>query len=185
MSDRSICSFNVVAYDSPAHGNSSGKQTNLLHNTKALLEVIKHVGPINILVGHSFGAMASAFAIDLSKNSGKLIAIEKVILIAGPNKLSDIFASFTQAMQLPDSVLKIFHQKLEQIANRKIESMSVVAFLQSYKGKTLVVHDHKDRVVPFSEAESVANGIACATLIATTGCGHFRILGANEVIWIF
>ncbi len=101
-----------------------------------------------------------------------LSSIEKLILIAGPNKLADIFASLTQAMQLPDSILRIFHQKLETIAKRKIENMSVVKFLKTYKGETLVVHNHKNRVMPISEADI----IEAATLFATSECGHFRIL---------
>lgn len=85
-------------------------------------------------------------------------------------------------MQLPYSVLVIFHQKLEAIAKRKTESMSVVEFLQRYTGESLVVHDHKDRIVPFSEAETVANGIAATTLLSTTGYGHFHVLSAANVI---
>lgn len=173
--------FNVVAYDSPAHGNSSGNQTNLLCNTQALLTVSEDVGSIHALIGHSFGAMANAYALERSKGTSKLSEIENIVLIASPNKLVDIFASFTQAMQLPKSILRIFHQKLETIAKRKIESMSVVEFLKSYKGQTLVVHDYKDRVVPISEANSVVNDVDAATLFATTGLGHFRLLADSTV----
>jgi len=173
--------FNVVAYDSPAHGKSSGKQTNLLCNTQALLDVSNAAGSIHALIGHSFGTMANAYALELSKNTAQLLTVEKLILISGPNKLADIFASFTQAMQLPDSILRIFHQKLETIAKRKVGSMSVVIFLQSYNGKTLVVHDHKDRVVPITEADNVANDINTATLFTTRGLGHFRILANSNV----
>ena len=164
--------FNVVAYDSPAHGKSSGKQTNLLCNTQALLGVNDNVGPIHAFIVHSSGAMANSYALELSKNTAQLPTVEKLILIAGPNKLADIFASLTQAMQLPDSILRIFHQKLETIAKRKIENMSVVKFLKTYKGETLVVHNHKNRVMPISEADI----IEAATLFATSECGHFRIL---------
>ncbi len=132
--------------------------------------------PIHAFIGHSSGAMANTYALELSKNTAQLPTVEKLILIAGPNKLADIFASFTQAMQLPDSILRIFHQKLETIAKRKVENMSVVKFLKTYKGETLVVHDHKDRVIPISEADIIANSIEATTLFATSGCGHFRIL---------
>ncbi|QMU62130.1 MAG: alpha/beta fold hydrolase [Gammaproteobacteria bacterium] len=173
--------LNVIAYDSPAHGKSTGKKTNLLHNTQALLDVSQYAESVDALIGHSFGAMANAYALELTKETSHLSTVDKIVLIAGPNKLIDIFASFAQAMQLPDNILAIFHQKLEIIAKRKIERMSVVEFLQHYTGETLVVHDHKDRVVPFSEAETVANGFATAKLFATTGLGHFRILADNKI----
>jgi len=173
--------YSVIAYDSPAHGNSSGNQTNLLCNTQALLDIAKPIGTIYALIGHSFGNMANTYALDLRQNNSRFPAVEKIILIAGPDKLSDIFASFTQAMQLPDNVLNLFHQRVEKLANRKIKSMSVSGFLQSYTGRTLVIHDQKDRIVPFSEAESVAKNSA-AELFSTAGNGHFRILTTDSAI---
>ena len=173
--------FNVIAYDSPAHGNSSGNQTTLPCNTQALLDVAKPKETIYALIGHSFGNMANTYAVDLCKDNSQFAAVEKLILIAGPNKLSDIFASFTQAMQLPDSVLNLFHQRVEKLVNRKIRTMSVSIFLQSYRGETLVIHDRKDRIVPFSEAESVAKSSA-AELFSTAGHGHFRILTTDSAI---
>jgi pimeloyl-ACP methyl ester carboxylesterase len=174
--------FNVIAYDSPAHGKSSGSKTNLLHNTHALLNVCAQIPPVTALVGHSFGAMASAYALELSNSSAILAHTNKIILIAGPNKLADLFASFTQAMGLPDVVLKIFHRKLETIAKRTIESMTTVDFLCHYRGKILVVHDHNDRIVPFIEAEKIANKLTSAALFATSAYGHSRILAAESVI---
>ncbi len=173
--------FNVIAYDSPAHGNSSGQQTTLLCNTQALLSTVQHVSPISTLIGHSFGSMANAYAIDLAKETTQLSNVENIVLIAGPNKLSDIFASFTQAMQLPNSVLNNFYQKVEALTQRKIETMNTARFLQDYSGQALVIHDHKDRVVPFSEARSVAEEIS-SRLFSTTGYGHGRILASKDVL---
>ena len=178
--------FNVVAYDSPAHGKSSGRKTNLFHNTQALLAVAESLAPVHALIGHSFGTMANSYALALCKENtsleyARLSQVEELILIAGPNKLTDIFAAFTQAMHLPDSVLNIFHQKVETISKRKIESMSVTEFLTSYNGQSLLIHDHNDRIVPFTEAESVAEDSG-ANLFATTGYGHFRILKTKTVI---
>lgn len=88
--------------------------------------------PIHAFIGHSSGAMANTYALELSKNTAQLPTVEKLILIAGPNKLADIFASFTQAMQLPDSILRIFHQKLETIAKRKVEKKLKTCQLSNY-----------------------------------------------------
>lgn len=178
--------FNVIAHDSPAHGESSGGKTNLFHNTKALFAVAENLPPIYALIGHSFGAIANSYALALCKENTSpkyvcLSQVEKLILIAGPNKLTDIFAAFTQAMQLPDRVLKIFHQKVKDLSKQSIKTMSVSKFLSAYSGHTLVVHDRNDRIVPFSEAESVAEDSG-ASLFSTTGYGHFRILKTKAVI---
>ena len=64
---------------------------------------------------------------------------------------------------------------------RSIDSMSTVTFLQAFHGQILVIHDHKDRVVPYSDAKTVAD-LSVARLFSTTGQGHGRILHANEVV---
>ena len=185
-----VSNFNVVAYDSPAHGESSGGKTHLFHNTQALLAVSKSLVSefknVHALIGHSFGTLANSYALALCKENAFadhacLSQVEKLILIAGPNKVTDIFAAFTQAMHLPDSVLNIFHQKVEVIAKRKIESLSVTELLNTFRGQSLVIHDQNDRIVPFSEAESVAEDSG-ASLFATSGYGHFRILKTKTVI---
>ena len=173
--------FNVLAFDSPAHGYSSGKQTNLLRNAQALLEITKKVTPIHSLIGHSFGSISNAFALDLAQNSDQLEQVKHIVLIAGPNKLANIFASFTRSMHLPDQILEIFYQKVEALTQKKMQYMSTVNFLQHFSGSILVVHDHKDRVVPFSEAKDVAFGTG-GKLYATTGFGHGRILLNEDVV---
>ncbi len=173
--------FNVIAYDGPAHGNSSGQHTTLLRNAQALLSITTHVMPVDALIGHSFGSITNAYALDIAKETTQLANVKNLVLISGPNKLADIFASFIQAMQLPNSILNIFFQKVEAMTKRKIETMNTATFLQDYNGHTLVIHDHKDRVVPYSEAESVADSIA-SSLFSTSGYGHGRILAAQNVI---
>ena len=59
--------------------------------------------------------------------------------------------------------------------------MSTVKFLQDFQGEVLVMHDHQDRVVPYSEAKIVAD-LPSARLFSTTGHGHGRVLHADEMI---
>ncbi|MEM7401499.1 MAG: alpha/beta hydrolase [Pseudomonadota bacterium] len=173
--------FNILAYDSPAHGNSSGKQTNLLQNAQTILEISKKVTPIHALIGHSFGSISSAFALDLAQGTEQLKQVNSIVLIAGPNKLADIFASFTQTMHLPDRILEIFYRKVEALTLRKMQHMNTVNFLQHFSGSILVVHDQNDRVVPFSEAENVSHSSG-GKLYSTKGYGHGRILRNEDVV---
>ncbi len=46
----------------------------------------------------------------------------------------------------------------------------------------LVVHDVGDRIVPFSDGESIAHAAPAGTLVSTHGLGHHRILRAPEVL---
>ena len=171
----------VVAYDSPAHGNSTGKRTTLLANTQALLKVAEQMGPIDILVGHSFGCLANVFALDLGNDVASLADVKKLILIAGPNKLTDLFSSFTTTMHLPESVLQIFFNKVEALVHRPIESISVEGLLKKITAEVLIIHDKRDRIVPIQEAENISKQTH-AQLFLTNGYGHSRILSAGSVL---
>ena len=173
--------FNVLAFDGPAHGNSSGKTTTLIHNANAVLAVAKQAQPIHALIGHSFGTISNAYAYDLASNSELFSQLEHMIIIAGPNKLKNIFASFTGSMCLPPKILSIFIDRVEKLTGRNMSQMTTVDFLQTYCRNILVLHDKQDPVVPHSEAHDVSKGTG-ARLFTTTGCGHGRILITQSIV---
>ena len=171
----------IVAFDTPAHGSSTGRRTTLKANTEVLLEVARILGPIDILIGHSFGVMTSAFALSLAQHNDVLSQVKKLILISGPNQLTYAVLAFSQAMNLPESVVKIFYEKTESLVKRPIETMNITELLKGYSGQTLVIHDRKDRVVAYKDAEIIASNIN-AELFYTDGFGHIHILEAVAVI---
>ncbi len=54
--------FRVVAFDAPAHGESTGRFASLPEFARALVDVAEAAGPIHGLVGHSLGGAAVAMA---------------------------------------------------------------------------------------------------------------------------
>ena len=46
----------------------------------------------------------------------------------------------------------------------------------------LVVHDHRDGVIPFSQGRAIAAAWQGAELLSTTGLGHHRILRDPQVV---
>ena len=50
-------------------------------------------------------------------------------------------------------------------------------------GKTLIVHDKQDAVVPFSEVQPVLSHWENTSLLATDGFGHFQLMKSSEVIY--
>ncbi|MCH7629876.1 MAG: alpha/beta hydrolase, partial [Proteobacteria bacterium] len=53
--------YRVVSFDAPAHGRSTGQQTNLPDYGLAIETVMQHFGPIDAIFGHSFGAASTLF----------------------------------------------------------------------------------------------------------------------------
>ena len=77
--------YNVVAFDAPAHGNSSGKILNVPLYTKCLQKIIDLYRP-NYLLGHSVGGMATIYHQYIQPND----EIDKLIVLAPPSELSRI-----------------------------------------------------------------------------------------------
>jgi pimeloyl-ACP methyl ester carboxylesterase len=46
----------------------------------------------------------------------------------------------------------------------------------------LLIHDRRDREVPFAAAERIAAAVPASRLLATEGHGHTRLLGNAKVI---
>lgn len=54
----------ILAFDAPASGSSEGELSNLLLFVKAAKAVIQKTGVPDIVIGHSFGAIANVMALD-------------------------------------------------------------------------------------------------------------------------
>jgi pimeloyl-ACP methyl ester carboxylesterase len=55
--------YRVIAFDAPGHGRSSGKMTDMMEYSAAIHAIERHVGGVDALVAHSFGAGNAMFAV--------------------------------------------------------------------------------------------------------------------------
>ncbi|NUO03188.1 MAG: alpha/beta hydrolase, partial [Saprospiraceae bacterium] len=55
--------YRVVTFDGPAHGNSDGKRTNIIHFAGAIRAIIRHIGGVHSIITHSFGGASTVFAL--------------------------------------------------------------------------------------------------------------------------
>ena len=69
--------YRAIAFDAPAHGDSSGKRTNMLMASKTIAGIVEREAPISAVIGHSFGCGIALLAIDRHQ-----IPSDKVILFS-------------------------------------------------------------------------------------------------------
>ncbi len=69
--------FRVVGFDAPAHGDSQGKQSNMLDVASIIAQIEKEEGLFKAIIGHSFGTSTALLAISKFK-----VKPEKLVLIA-------------------------------------------------------------------------------------------------------
>lgn len=167
----------VVAVDAPAHGDSPGERSSLFEFADLVAELLVRERPVRSLIGHSMGAASSAMALRRG------LPAERAVLIAPIFRLRERVTHFAQC--------RGFDEAIEQELVRRIEerygattwaesSLELVA--RDLNLPALVVHDHQDAEIPFTDGERTANAWPSARLLATRGLGHRSLLRDRAVI---
>jgi pimeloyl-ACP methyl ester carboxylesterase len=173
--------YRVVAFDGPAHGDSSGKQTNLPHFAGAVAAAIHHIGEVYGIITHSFGGATTAFAM---AHLDADIAIKKLVFIAVPSKLESALELATKQLNLPPNAKRAFVRILE----KKLNGVPMKATNLAEIGKkinvedVLLVYDKSDPIIKFDNAEAIFESWDNANLLATEGYGHYRVMKNPDVV---
>ena len=63
------------------------------------------------------------------------------------------------------------HMVLEHFG-KTVDYFSAATFTESIEAQGLIIHDKKDRIIPYEDAQLFANRYKNSELISTTGFGH-------------
>lgn len=170
--------YKVIAFDGPAHGSSTGNTTNIVEFAEVIHALSQRYNGFKAIIAHSFGGAASTYALANFHN----MRCEKLINIGVPNKIGEVFSDFSKSMGLRSSVQVEMQKALEQIAGRSIDEITCAKMIQKSNVKTLLVHDQKDLIVPFRNAEAVKEECPDVELLETIDLGHVKILRDKEVL---
>ena len=168
--------FRVIAIDLPAHGESAGTTTDLIECTEALRKVGRDVGPIAAVVTHSFGGAITTLALERGLDAGA------VVLIASPSSIDDVLRRFETLIGLSAAAADAFRTEIQRRTRVKLADVEIFERVAELNVPALIVHDRGDGEVPFDDAERLAGRWPGATLVATDGLGHRRILKDDDVI---
>lgn len=172
--------YRIVAFDGPAHGNSDGKRTNLLHFSGAVRAIINQVGGVHAIITHSFGGASTAFALANLDNS---IKVEKLVLIGVPNRMRLVLKDAMETLNVPPPTAKRFLKYIEQKIKFPIsEADTSRAELQEQVREVLIVHDEEDAIVPISEAKAIFAAWPNARLLISKGYGHYRLMKNPDLV---
>jgi pimeloyl-ACP methyl ester carboxylesterase len=159
--------YNIVALDAPAHGRSSGKLFNAILYSECIHIVAKKFNA-NIIIGHSVGGMATAFC----KSKYELPSVNKLILLGAPSNFVGVFSRYTAMMGYSKRVSRAMNELIHERFKEKPEHFNAARFLENECTQGLLIHDKKDKIIPYSDAEDFKNYFKNATLISTEGFGH-------------
>ncbi|WP_108867078.1 alpha/beta hydrolase [Aquimarina aquimarini] len=159
--------YNIIAFDAPAHGNSSGKILNIPLYTKCLQKVIELYRP-NYVMGHSVGGMAAIFHQYSYPND----EIEKLVILAPPSELSRIMTGYQDTLKLSSKFMAALDQYFKNKHGFYFEEFSISEFSRNLTQKGLLIHDKNDTIAPYFEAKSISQNWNGVQFISTENYGH-------------
>lgn len=168
--------FSVVAYDAPGHGASPGSSVALPEVALALHGVVAHFGGAHAVIAHSVGGAATSLAVHQG------LDVARVALVAPPADLSLWFDRFSEGLAVPDTLARGVRRNVERRLNAPLHTFKAEAIGHNVHVPLLVVHDERDREVPFAHGERVVQSVPRGILVKTSGLGHRKILANEEVV---
>ena len=173
--------FRVVAIDGPAHGRSSGWQTNLRQFGEAIQAVGRQFGALAGVVAHSFGGAA---AVLLQHECGGQPGTEwgRLVLASVPAETKFMMHVIAQAINASCEVEADMQRRFLERYGEPIERFSIAQLAQGLEMPGLLLHDRDDGLIPFEQGEAIAQIWTEAEFVITEGLGHSQILHSPKVL---
>ncbi len=168
--------FRVIAYDQPAHGLSEGKLTGLPDFAGALAEVAAHHGGVQHVIAHSLGGIAAAIAVSRGMH------LQSTVLVSPPSDLVGYSRRFARWYWMPEPLRRAMQAAIEERFGLRWTELEVQRLAPRLKAPALVIHDHDDGIVPWTQGAALARAWPGARLLSTVGLGHGRILESDVTV---
>ncbi|HDR04012.1 MAG TPA: alpha/beta hydrolase, partial [Candidatus Marinimicrobia bacterium] len=151
--------YHFIAFDARSHG-SSGKdgystmvkfgediQSAILWALSHKVEQICGIG----VMGHSIGGAGTLYA---ASRTPLIKAVVTVGAFADPRTV--MAKTYHKTLKIPSILIPLIFKQMEWRLGFRFEDIAPVNILNNIFGKMLIVHGTDDEIVPFSEAEKLA-----------------------------
>lgn len=170
--------YRVVAYDQPAHGESSGETTNLLEIAPTMDLIAQREGPFHAILAHSFGTLITSYAL-VERN---FPPPARLVYFGAFNRLLDSLQRFQVLAKIPDEVMEGLGAMIyENFGRGVLDSITNESLAPQIEIPALMFHDRADNVTPVEDSRAVARVWKQARLIETEGFGHRGALQSKEI----
>ncbi len=159
--------FNIIAFDAPGHGYSSGSKLHVPLYAKILRHSIKKYRPKH-LISHSVGGMTVIYNENKYPSSG----VERIITVAAPSEFHEIMAHFQDLLKFNKRVLDALDAYVFDRFGFRIREFSTSGFVKTNTKKGLLFHDKLDKITPYHASQKVHSHWEGSRLISTEGLGH-------------
>ncbi len=170
--------YRVVAYDQPAHGESSGKMTNILEISPTMDLIKEKEGDFDAIIAHSFGTLITSYAL-VKRNFPHP---SKLVYFGAFNRLLDSLPRFQVLANLPDGIIDGLRDMIVENFGKDVLDVIVnETLVPQIHIPALMFHDRSDNVTPVEDSRTIANAWMEAQYIETNGLGHRGALQVAEI----
>ncbi len=173
--------FDVVCFDLPAHGKSTGHTTNFRQCASALQAVASQFPAVYGIVAHSFGGPVTGLALDIAPTIPSRFDVNKIVLIAAPNTSADVVRNFGSAIGLNSKAQRGFEAVLERLCDCPLEDFTGSKYFSRINRPMLVLHSKDDREVPYEQGLKY-RALPNCRFVPLKSLGHRDILHAPKVM---
>lgn len=168
--------FRVLSMDAPCHGASEGTATDAVDYGRAVLSFAAALGDPFAVVGHSVGSAAALYAFSRG------VLTHASAHLAGPVSLESALRRGAAAAGLDTTGTQ---QVLKSMADQIGEPLAVMELPHlsaGFRHRSLILHDPRDKEVPYAESVALARAWPGSRLVPVQGVGHRRILREPSVV---
>ncbi|MFT3844137.1 MAG: alpha/beta hydrolase [Lacibacter sp.] len=170
--------YEVIGFDGPAHGDSSGKTVNAFLYKDMINAVYEKFGPVHSFIAHSFGGLS----LSLFMEEQQYQEHKKLVLIAPATETESALKSFSDFLKIDDEVTEEIRNIIREKSKRPIHEISVRKCAEKISAEVLWIHDQEDDVTPWADAEKIQQDAhPNFQFMVTKGLGHRRIYRDNKV----
>jgi len=166
--------YNIIAIDSPAQGNSSGKYLNVPLYTECVKDIAKIYKP-EIIIGHSLGGMTSIYYQYKYQDEN----INKIVALGPPSELKLFLIVFQNTIGVSNKFMQKFEEFLFKKYGSYSKEFSIAKYARSLNCNGLLVLDKNDNLAPYKLSKRIANKWENCELMTVEGIGHS--LQANQI----
>jgi len=173
-----IKDYEVLAFDAPAHGRSTGTKINAAIYKDLVIEINEKYGPLKSFMAHSFGGLAVSLALEDIPHDDSY----RLVLIAPATESNTAIEFFFSFLKLNAAVKKEFYDRIYQVRQKPGSWYSVSRAIKNIRAKVRWYHDEEDDITPWKDAKKVQEqNYPQVEFVVTKGLGHRKIYRDEKV----
>jgi pimeloyl-ACP methyl ester carboxylesterase len=170
--------YEVLVFDAPAHGKSSGQTITLPIYLATINKIHELYGPVHAYIGHSFGGLVLSHFLETILHDDSI----RVVFIAPATETVTSINSFFRFLQLSNGVRREFDKLIFNKSGFHPDHFSIRRTMKKIKAGVLWFHDEDDELTPIADALKVRDdNHANVQFRISKGLGHRRIYRDNKI----